>query len=190
MKGPPIPVLYVEMDGTGVSMVKKETAGRPGKTAGQSAHTREAKLGCVFTQTTWDEEGYAIRDPDSTTYTGAIECAETFGKRIYGEAWKRGWSRSRLKVVLGDGAEWIWNLADLHFPGAIQIVDLYHAREHLWKLAHAIHPNDQVQQKRLDDVPPESAGQRPHREIRKLAAVARSARPRAAGGNPHRSQLL
>jgi len=45
-------------------------------------------------------------------------------------------------------AEWIWNLADLHFPGAIQIVDLYHAREHLWKLARALHPNDQVQQKR------------------------------------------
>ncbi len=148
MMGPPIPVLYVEMDGTGVPMVKKETANRPGKTAGQSAHTREAKLGCVFTQTTWDEEGYAIRDPDSTTYTGAIECAETFGKRIHWEAWKRGWSRARLKVVLGDGAEWIWNLADLQFPGAIQIVDLYHAREHLWKLARALHPNDQVQQKR------------------------------------------
>ena len=62
MMGPPIPVLYVEMDGTGVPMVKKETADRPGKTAGQSAHTREAKLGCVFTQTTWDEEGDAIRD--------------------------------------------------------------------------------------------------------------------------------
>jgi hypothetical protein len=104
--------------------VKKETADRPGKREGQSAHTREAKRGCVFTQTTWDEEGYAIRDPDSTTYTGAIERAETFGKRIYGEAWKRGWKRALLKVVLGDGAEWIWNLADLHFSGAVQIVDL------------------------------------------------------------------
>jgi hypothetical protein len=50
--------------------------------------------------------------------------------------------------VLGDGAEWIWNLADLHFPSALQIVDLYHAREHLWKLARALHPNDSVQQKR------------------------------------------
>lgn len=147
MVGPQIPVLDVEMDGTGVPLVKKETADRPGKREGQSAHTREAKLGCVFTQTTWDEEGYALRDPDSTTDTGAIECAEIFGKRIYGEAWKRGWNRALLKVVLGDGAEWIWNLADLHFPGAIPIVDLYHAREHLWKLARVLHPNDQVQQK-------------------------------------------
>jgi len=88
--GKPIPILYVQMDGTGVPVVKKETEGRKGKTDGQPAHTREVKLGCVFTQTAWDEEGYAIRDPDSTTYTGAIETAEEFGKRIYLEAWNRG----------------------------------------------------------------------------------------------------
>ncbi len=145
--GDPIPILYIQMDGTGVPVVKKEIAGRPGKTDGQPAHTREAKLGCAFTQTTWDKEGYPIRDPDSTTYTGAIETAEEFGKRIYLEAWKRGWSRAERKVVMGDGAEWIWNLADQHFPGAIQIVDLYHARQHLWGLARRLHPNDEVKQK-------------------------------------------
>ena len=140
--GEPVPILYVQMDGTGVPVVKKETAGRKGKLDGLSAHTREAKLGCVFTQTKWDEEGFAIRDPDSTTYTGAIETAEQFGKRIYVEAWKQGWSRAEKKVVLGDGAEWIWNLAQEHFPSAIQIVDLYHARQHLWELARLLHPND------------------------------------------------
>ena len=145
--GEPIPILYVEMDGTGIPVVKKETEGRKGKTDGQPAHTREVKLGCVFTQTAWDEEGYAIRDPDSTTYTGAIETAEEFGKRLYLEAWNRGWSRAKKKVVIGDGAEWIWNLADLHFPGAIQIVDLYHARQHLWELARKLFPNDQASQK-------------------------------------------
>jgi hypothetical protein len=144
--GEPIPVLYVQMDGTGVPVVKKETVGRKGKTAGQPAHTREVKLGCVFTQTKWDEEGYAIRDPDSTTYVGAIETAEEFGKRLYLEAWKRGWSRAEKKVVIGDGAEWIWNIADQHFPGAIQIVDLYHARQHLWDLARKLYPNQQAEQ--------------------------------------------
>jgi hypothetical protein len=103
--GQPVPILYVQMDGTGVPVVKKETVGRPGKTEGQPAHTREAKLGCVFTQTKWDEEGYAIRDPDTTTYVGAIETAEEFGKRIYLEAWKCGWSRAGKKVVMGDGAD-------------------------------------------------------------------------------------
>ena len=145
--GEPVRILYVQMDGTGVPVVKKETVGRQGKTQGQPAHTREAKLGCVFTQTTWDEKGYPLRDPDSTTYTGAIETAEEFGKRIYLEAWKRGWGRAEKKVVMGDGAEWIWNLAEQHFPGAVQIVDLYHARQHLWELARKLHPNDEANQK-------------------------------------------
>ena len=145
--GKPIPVLYIEMDGTGVPVVKKETLGRQGKTDGQPAHTREVKLGCVFTQTTYDKEGFPIRDPDSTTYTGAIETAEEFGKRIYLEAYQRGWEQAAKKVVLADGAEWIWNLADLHFPGAIQIVDLYHARQHLWDLVRKLYPNDAVMQK-------------------------------------------
>jgi hypothetical protein len=145
--GPSIPILYVQMDGTGVPVVKKETAGRQGKTEGQPAHTREVKLGCVFTQTTWDKEGYAIRDPDSTTYTGAIETAEEFGKRIYLEAWKRGWSRAKKKVVIGDGAEWIWNLVAEHFPDAMQIVDLYHARQHLWEVARQLYSQEAVKQK-------------------------------------------
>ena len=131
------------MDGTGISVVKNETVGRKGKTAGQPAHTRKVKLGCVFTQARSDEEGFAIRDPDSTTYVGAIETAEEFGKRLYLDAWDRGWSRAERKVVIGDGAEWIWNLADQHFPSAIQIVDLFHAREHLWELARKLHPTAQ-----------------------------------------------
>jgi hypothetical protein len=145
--GKPVPILYVQMDGTGVPVVNKETVGRQGKAEGQPSHTREVKLGCVFTQTAWDTEGYPIRDPDSTTYTGAIETAEEFGKRIYVEAWKRGWSRAENKVVMGDGAEWIWNLAEQHFPGAVQIVDLYHARQHLWELARRLHPNHEANQK-------------------------------------------
>jgi hypothetical protein len=146
--GERVPVLYLEMDGTGVPVVKSETVGRQGKTEGQPARTREAKLGSVFTQTKWDEEGYAIRDPDSTTYLGAIETAEEFGKRIYREAWNRGWSRAEKKVVIADGAEWIWNLTDQHLPSAIQIVDIYHAREHLWGIARKLYPNQEAEQRR------------------------------------------
>ena len=145
--GKPVPILYVEMDGTGVPVVKKETVGRQGKNEGQPAHTRDAKLGCVFTQTKWHPEGYPVRDPDSTTYVGAIETSEEFGKRIYVEAWKRGWSRAEKKVVIGDGAPWIWKDADQYFPGAIQIVDLYHARQHLWEVARKLYPADELQQK-------------------------------------------
>ena len=139
--GEPIPILHLQLDGTGVHVVKKETVGRQGKTEGQPAHTREAKLGCVFTQTTWDQEGYAIRDPASTTYVAAIEPAQEFGLRLYLEGCKRGWNHAEKKVAIGDGAEWIWNIADQHFPGAIQIVDHYHARQRLWGLVRNLFPN-------------------------------------------------
>jgi hypothetical protein len=78
-----------------------------------------------------------------TTYTAAIESAEEFGLRLYTEAWRRGWSRAKKKVVLGDGAVWIWNLAGQHFPGAVQIVDLYHARQHLWELSAKLFAADE-----------------------------------------------
>jgi hypothetical protein len=157
--GEPIPILYVQMDGTGVPVVKKERADRAGKVPGEPAHTREVKLGCVFTQTSWDEEGYPIRAPDSTTYTGAIETAEEFGPRLYREAQARGWNRARQRVVIGDGAEWIWNLTAENFPEALQVVDLYHAREHLWEVARELYRTDpgkqrqwmNVHQKRLLD---------------------------------------
>lgn len=141
-RGPAVPLFYIEMDGTGIPVVKAETEGRAGKVGGQPAHTREVKLGCVFTQTTTDPEGRPVRDEDSTSYVAAIETAEAFGLRLYSEAWRRGWSRAQKKVVIGDGAIWIWNLADQHFPSAVQIVDLYHARQHLWDLAAKLFPND------------------------------------------------
>src|SRR6202040_896033 len=146
--GPPIPCLYIQMDGTQVFVVKTETEGRASRTPGQPARTRECKLGAVFTQTTVDDRSRPLRDDDSTTYVGAIETAEEFGLRIYTEAWRRGWDRAAIRVVMGDGSHWIGNLADRHFPGAIQIVDLYHAGEHLWDLARKLHPANEASQKR------------------------------------------
>ena len=148
IQGADIPVMYVEMDGTGVPVVTSETEGRIGKIDGESARTREAKLGCVFTQTVTDDEGQPMRDEDSTTYTGAIETAETFGRRLFAEAHQRGWNRAKRKVVIGDGALWIWNIADEHFPTAIQIVDLYHARQHLWELSGKVFAFDPKQRQR------------------------------------------
>ncbi len=134
--------MYVGMDGTGVPVVKKETAGRQGKSEDGQAKTREVKLGCVFTQTTVDRDGRPVRDEESTSYTGAIEPAEVFGRRIYQEAMRRGLNWAEEVCVLGDGAPWIWNLADEQFYGAIQIVDLYHAREHYWNVAKACFGHD------------------------------------------------
>ena len=80
-----------------------------------------------------------MRDEDSTTYVGAIETAEEFGPSIYAEAVRRGWNRAKQAVVLGDGAVWIRGIAEAHFPGAIQIVDLFHALEYLWDLGKLVY---------------------------------------------------
>jgi hypothetical protein len=136
---PAVPILYVAMDGTGVPVVPRETEGRRGKDATGKAKTREAKIGCVFTQTKQDEQGYPIRDEDSTTYVGAIETAEAFGPRIYAEAVRRGLRQAQKVVVLGDGGPWIWGIAAQYFPWATEIVDLYHAREHLANLGKVVY---------------------------------------------------
>lgn len=133
------PKLYLAIDGTGVPVVPHETEGRPGKDETGTAKTREAKLGCVFTQTRLDAKGRPVRDAASTTYVGAIEPAEVFGRRLYAEAVRRGVTRAAQVIVLGDGAPWIWGIAAEHFPGAIQIVDLYHAREHLADLGKLLY---------------------------------------------------
>jgi Uncharacterised protein family (UPF0236) len=127
------------MPHTGVPVVPKETVGRSGKGKEGEAKTRDAKLGCVFTQSRLDAKQRPVRDPHSTSYVGAIETAEEFGKRIYAEAVRRGLLQARQVIVLGDGAPWIWALAEEHFPGATQIVDLYHAREHLGELAQTLY---------------------------------------------------
>lgn len=142
------PKFYISIDGTGVPVTKRETAGRRGKGEQGEARTREAKLGCVFTQTTMDEKGRPQRDEASTSYVGAIEIAAEFGWRIYGEAERRGLSRAEKVIVLGDGAPWIWGIAEEHFPGAIQIVDLYHARQHLADLSKLIYGPETPQGKR------------------------------------------
>ena len=135
---PPVPapdMLYIAVDGTGVPMTAAETQGRPGKGEDGKARTREVKLACLFTQTTVDDDGRPIRDRDSSSYLATFEPAARFGQLVDAEARRRGAEHIRQLVVLGDGAVWIWNLADELFPAATQIVDLYHAREHVHELA-------------------------------------------------------
>lgn len=134
----PIPILYVENDGTGLPCRPEELAGRPGKQPDGTSRTREAKLGCVFTQTTTGEDGLPMRDPDSTTYVGTMGDCRASGEQLRAEALRRGLALARVVVFIGDGAAWIWENARIFFPAAIQILDFYHAVEHLGILAKAL----------------------------------------------------
>ena len=142
------PTMYLGMDGTGVPVRKSEVEGRRGKQPGGVAKTREVKLVTVWTAETRDEDGVPVRDPGSVSYSAAVESAASrgtdplpsaFAQRAHREAHRRGFDAAPRRVVLGDGAEWIWNLCGEQFPGAIQIVDLYHAKGHLCEVAKAIY---------------------------------------------------
>ena len=111
------------------------------KQADGSAKTREMKTGCIFTQSGLDDEGKPVRDAESTTYFSQIGQLEDFSNLLYSETVKRGVDYAGQVVVIGDGAKWIWNLANDNFPNATQIIDLYHAKEHVYDVLRATTPN-------------------------------------------------
>jgi hypothetical protein len=117
-------------------MVPAATQDRAGKTEDGRARTREVKMACLFTQAATDDNGFPVRDPGSSSYLATFDPVGRFGQLVDAEARRRGSEHIRQLVVLGDGAVWIWNLAGELFPAATQIVDLYHAREHVHELAN------------------------------------------------------
>lgn len=139
---PAAPVFYVEGDGTGVPMRKGETQGRRGRQPDGTSRGREVKLGCVFTQHGVDEQGFPLRDPDTTSYVTSFAGAREFGAILRTEAQQRGIAGAARTVFLGDGAAWVWNVARINFPSAITILDLYHATEHLNTLTEALYGKD------------------------------------------------
>ena len=107
---PPSPLpdkLYAAIDGTGVPVTAKETAGRDGKGEDGRARTREVKLAVFFTQDKLDDEGYPVRDPDSSSYIATFEPASVFADLVEAEGIRRGAHHIRQLTILGDGAAWI-----------------------------------------------------------------------------------
>lgn len=140
--------LYLGMDGTGIPLRAEELVGRSGKQADGSAKTGEVKLCTIWSAESRDEEGMPIRDEGSVTYSAALESASAldtaaarspFAQRVWREATRRRFCQASRRVVLGDGAVWIWNIADDQFPDATQIVDRYHAKQHLSDLGKALY---------------------------------------------------
>jgi hypothetical protein len=84
-------------------------------------------------------ETVALAHMVANTYVAHLGGPQLFGQQLWAEARARGWSRAADTVVLGDGAAWIWNLAAEHFYDSVQIVDWYHAKEHLCQAANLIH---------------------------------------------------
>jgi hypothetical protein len=157
---PPDPApdkLYAVIDGTGVPVTGKEAEGRDGKGDDGRARTREVKLAVFFTQDRLDDEGYPVRDRASSSYIATFEPAAAFGDLVKAEGIRRGAGHVRQMTIIGDGAAWIWGIATRIFPEATQVVDLYHAREHLHSLTRSLEfmlldHKDEWLAARLDDL--------------------------------------
>ena len=113
--------LYVALDGVRI--------------LGAGGEGREVKVGVVVPAR---RAGGGERRA-AASYAAGLEPAEAFGRRLALEAHRRGLEGAGEVAVLGDGAAWIWTLAAEHFPGAVHIVDWYHASERVWELGRALH---------------------------------------------------
>lgn len=66
------------------------------------------------------------------------------GRRLHWEAQRGGLGRAKAVLAVGDGAPWIWNVVTDRWEQAYQLLDFYHASQHLYSLGEALHPKDQT----------------------------------------------
>jgi len=109
---------------------------------------KEMKVGAIFdveqrlerdpVTNEWEVEGRGV----NVGYAAEIGSPETFGPALWRLAVEREIPQAARSSVTADGAEWIWNLAADYFPDSEQIVDWYHACEHLYQAACELYPQD------------------------------------------------
>jgi hypothetical protein len=138
--------LYIELDGIFARMRRGSVPMEEHEIQRIGDIYREVKVGATFLAERGSErselvEGVYIDVPKEGTmrYVARRTARGGFGPLLYALAEATGLSHAQQIVVLGDGAVWIWKLVAEHFPDAVQIVDLYHAEEHVWEVAHAVY---------------------------------------------------
>jgi len=141
-QGPSIRRLYVELDGVMARLRRGSVPMEAQESEREGDVYREVKVGAAFVGEPGPERselvpGVFVDVPGPKWYVARRTTAEDFGPRLYALARQTGVLRAQQVVILGDGAKWIWKLAEEQFPGAVQIVDEYHAREHVWEVARA-----------------------------------------------------
>lgn len=106
---------------------------------------KELKVGCVYDiagRVEWDAytgEEVQLGSAINNTYVAHLGGPETFGRQMWAEARQRSWMEAVDSQAIGDGATWIWNLVSEHFYASHQLVDWFHATEHLSQAAHLLY---------------------------------------------------
>lgn len=116
---------------------------------------RDLKVGAWFTTTAKPpkkpEEDWKIEAENITYYCDILE-ASKFGSLLWATGCQRQAQLAQELIFLGDGAEWIWNLVQEHYPEAVQIVDWFHATEYIAPVANAAYPDQEQRQAWIDQV--------------------------------------
>lgn len=138
----PIKRLYVEMDGVMARLRRGSVPMEKDEQERDGDIYREVKVGAVFVGVPGHKRselvpGVFVDTPGPIRYLARRTTVDDFAPRLYELAQRSGVVRAQQVVVLADGARWIWRVAAEQFPGAVQIVDEYHAREHVWEVARA-----------------------------------------------------
>ena len=121
-------IVCVMADGTGMPMRKECLKGAKGKDG--RARTREVKAGAIFVASrTKDNEPH--RDLDTTTYVATTHRREKFGKYLRSEFDRRFSREPDTVLYITDGGKWLHSIHESEFPFAVEILDVYHAVEHL-----------------------------------------------------------
>ena len=106
---------------------------------------KELKVGCVFdvaSRTVIDpktKEAVDLGSAVNNTYVAHLGGPEAFGRQLWADARQRNWMEVEDSQAIGDGAAWIWNLVAEHFYTSHQMVDWYHATEHLAEAACSLY---------------------------------------------------
>lgn len=125
------PRVYVEADGILTPMNK-----------GQGY--REARVGVVFKESERFQLSQTRAEIRRKEYVATLDSRETFGDRLYQVYAETIGMVPHETIVLGDGAPWIWGMAAMHYPDAVQILDFYHVAEYVWDVARVgLAENDQ-----------------------------------------------
>jgi hypothetical protein len=115
---------------------------------------KELKVGAVFevvVEPTPDEQSgelIELAHARRNSYVAHLGGPEVLGEQVWTEARRRGWEQAQDTLVLGDGAPWIWNQAALHFGASHQLVDWYHAKQHLAVAGQALKSDHEVARQR------------------------------------------
>jgi hypothetical protein len=146
----PLPArLYGSLD---AAKVRIEPRAKEGKKPENTEAWRDMKVGCWYEaepvpskqrstrQRDKFEREHAVFRAKNMRYYCDIQEADKFGQLMWGTGCTVKADLVPELVFVCDGAVWIWNLVKLHYPHAIQIVDWYHAADHLKCVAQAAFP--------------------------------------------------